>query len=78
MLRLGKEIRDLVADVTWIDIGLVLVTFVLDAVLGGVIPPPINWEKGFVFEFTLSLGAGDRGLERLFTFRFNFRIRSTS
>src|SRR5438093_1862962 len=29
---------------------LVAVTFLLDAVLGAVIPVPINWEKGFVFD----------------------------
>jgi len=29
---------------------LVAVTFLLDAVLGALIPAPINWEKGFVFD----------------------------
>jgi hypothetical protein len=29
---------------------LVAVTFVLDAILGALISPPINWEKGFVFD----------------------------
>src|SRR5436309_1257443 len=29
---------------------LVAVTFLLDAVLGALIPVPINWEKGFVFD----------------------------
>jgi membrane protease YdiL (CAAX protease family) len=31
-------------------VALVAVTFVLDAVLSAFIPPPINWEKGFVFD----------------------------
>ena len=29
---------------------LVAVTFLLDALLGALIPAPINWEKGFVFD----------------------------
>jgi hypothetical protein len=31
-------------------VALVAVTFLLDAALGALIPAPINWEKGFVFD----------------------------